>query len=181
MQKHNLDIEDLFKQHYKDLCHIAFNYLQNVRDAEDIVQEKFIALLHNKKLDNITNIKSYLWQSVKNACINKLEREKKLYRLEESFFTNYKSISQEEEMIRLEKQLYLHKQIDLLPKQCKKVFLLCVIEGISYKEVSKHLEVSVNAVKNQMKKAYKILRKSLNNHYVFSLFFKKTEYRGTLN
>ncbi|MDO5981396.1 RNA polymerase sigma factor [Flavivirga spongiicola] len=181
MQENNLDIEDIFKQHYKDLCHIAFNYLQNVKDAEDVVQEKFIALLHNKKLNEITNIKSYLWQSIKNACINKLEREKKLYRLEESYFTNYKSVSKEEEMIRLEQQLYLHKQIDLLPKQCKKVFLKCIIDGESYKETSKDLEISVNAVKNQMKRAYKILRKSLNNHYVFSLFIKKYIFRSTQN
>ncbi len=94
-----------------------------------------------------------MWQSVKNACINKLKREKKLYRLKEVYFVNYNSTSKEDEMIRLEKQLYLHKQIDLLPKQCKRVFLKCTINGDSYKQASEDLKISVQAVKNQKKRA----------------------------
>ncbi len=179
MYKNSLEIESIFKQYYKDLSHIAFNYLQDVSDAEDIVQEVFVSLLNSKKISSIDNIKPYLWQSVKNACINKLKREKKLYRLKEAYFVNYKEFSKEDEMIRLEKQLYLHKQIDLLPKQCKKVFLRCTMNGDSYKQASEDLEISVNAVRNQIKRAYKILRKSLNNHYFFTILFKKMITRST--
>ncbi|PXX22867.1 RNA polymerase sigma factor [Arenibacter sp. ARW7G5Y1] len=167
MYKNNLQIEIIFKKHYKDLCLIAYNYLQDVSDAEDIVQEVFISILRNKKIGNIANVKSYLWQCVKNACINKLKREKKLYCLNEAYTLDYNYISKEEEMICLENQLYLYQQIDLLPKQCKKIFLKCAINGDGYKQVSEDLEISVNAVKNQIKRAYKFLRESLTDYYIF--------------
>ena len=66
-------------------------------------------------------------------------------------------------------QLYqaLHK----LPEQCKQVFTLCCLQDMKYQEAADYLGISINTVRTQMGRAYKILRNSLDSKSFLNLLF----------
>jgi RNA polymerase sigma-70 factor (ECF subfamily) len=71
-------------------------------------------------------------------------------------------------------QWELQEKIELaiqqLPEQCQKIFRLCKIDGMKYKEIADELGISIKTVENQMGKALKILRKSLAGLLAFILY-----------
>ena len=48
--------------------------------------------------------------------------------------------------------------MDGLPEKCREIFILGCVDGLSYKEVSEKMGVSVNTVKTQVKVAYKKIK-----------------------
>ena len=58
-----------------------------------------------------------------------------------------------------------------LPQKCREVFLLSRQEGLTYKEIAQHMNISVKTVENQLSKALKLLRNSLSDLRMLILFF----------
>ena len=52
------------------------------------------------------------------------------------------------------------KVILSLPENCRKIFVMSVVEGMSYSDTASALAVSVNTVKTQVKIAYRKLKTS---------------------
>src|SRR5688572_22107227 len=66
----------LFTRYYRVLTAFAWKFLGDREMSKDIVQEIFVKLYSKKiSLDTIGNIKSYLFRSVANECINQLKKE----------------------------------------------------------------------------------------------------------
>lgn len=55
----------------------------------------------------------------------------------------------------------LLKAIDELPDRCKKIFVMTTMEKKKYTEVADLLGISVNTVKVQVSKAYRILKEKI--------------------
>jgi len=159
-------LEQLFRQHYQELCFYAFKYVREFATAEDIVQDVFVKLLAQKSRPAMDHPKYYLYTSVRNASLNRLKKNKPNLPIEETERIAPEAISIEEEMIESEQKLKLYKAIDRLPEQCKKIFLASNMNDLKYKEVAENLDLSINTVKTQMKKAYRILRDVLKDFYL---------------
>ena len=57
--------EQLFRNHYSELCSYANNFMQDLDDAEEIVQEVFVKFWENKDEINISSsVRAYLFRSV---------------------------------------------------------------------------------------------------------------------
>lgn len=151
-------VEKLFKKQYQELCLIAYGYVANLDEAEDIVQDVFISLL-TRENDNILNIGRYVKRSVKNASLNKIRQSKKM----EPITDKVLKFPLHENPLRINHDEEIRRAIQNLPLQCKKVFELCAMEGQKYSSAAKTLNISVNTVKSQMKKAYRILRVELQD------------------
>lgn len=163
------NLETVFKAKYKKLCLISLFYTRDIKEAEDIVQDIFVKILERDKEHAIIDINNYLNVAVRNASLKRNATNKRLQPIdEESIFYNEAHTNEVNELA-LNKKVALYKQIDLLPKQCKKIFLLCVLEDLKYQEAADVLGVSINTVKTQMKKAFKTLRSSLKD--IYTLFF----------
>ena len=59
-----------------------------------------------------------------------------------------------------ERDARLWKAVEDLPVRCRKVFLLCKRDGLSYREVAQTLGISEKTVENHVSKAMKALRKA---------------------
>ena len=73
----------------------------------------------------------------------------------------------------LEQQI--NTAIDVLPPQCKTVFMLSRFENLTYAEIGEQLKISVKTVDKHMVKALKILREQLKDYLpalVWLLMFK---------
>ena len=65
----------LFQKHYPRLCHIAYGYVLDRDEAEDIVQELFINVWDKGK-DSLPDkeFAAYMTTAVKNSCISFLRK-----------------------------------------------------------------------------------------------------------
>jgi RNA polymerase sigma-70 factor (ECF subfamily) len=164
----NLDkqlFEQLFREYFSHLSNFALSYVNDLDTAKEIVQEVFINLWNNK--DSITSdksVKSYLYTSVRNRCLNYIRDHKKFrsYVLDveiedaDQVFEN-NSISQTETQIKIQQAL------SKLPEKCKQVFELSRFEELKYKEIAEKLGISIKTVEGQVSKALKILREELKD------------------
>lgn len=107
--------------------------------------------------------------AVRNASLTRISQNNKMQAIDENTMVYVESISAEDNELSLRKKRKLYSQIDLLPEQCKKVFILCVVDGLKYQETANQLGLSINTVKTQMKKAFKMLRASLKEIYFLIL------------
>jgi len=145
-----------------------------MQDAEDIVQDIFVKMINHEDLTNINNLESYVRRSVRNASLKKIQITRRLVSLEEkNIDDSHFNISDEKVIIEREERIFINKQIEKLPPNCRKVFLMCVLDGMKYKEVATLQNVSVNTIKTQVKKAYKLLRMSVSEIYLFLNFTKR--------
>jgi RNA polymerase sigma-70 factor, ECF subfamily len=170
--------ELLFKEYYVLLCTIAEHLVHNAEDAEEIVSDVFFKLWNNK--ENITilsSVKGYLIKAVHNTAINFLQSKKnkdsKLHIsivTDNELTTGYRDYPlgqlYEKEIIEI-----LNKGIHSLPKGCRDIFLLSRNDDLSYEDIAKKMNISVNTVKSQMKIALSRLRKVLGIYLTTILFF----------
>ncbi|WP_194527917.1 sigma-70 family RNA polymerase sigma factor [Zobellia roscoffensis] len=165
------EVQIIFKEHYREFCLLSYSYVACMDQAKDVVQDVFVKVLIKENISEILNLKAYIWYSVKNTSIKYLKRSEKLEPLNQS--TLMMALQDEEKDDEL--SLKLQNALEKLPPQCKNVFELCVVHGLKYNSTADSLGISVNTVKTQMKKAYRILRKNIINvHYellLFALFY----------
>lgn len=173
------DFDLLFNDLYPPLVVFANKYINNIHECEGIVQDIFIKYWLNAhpSKNKKTEIKSYLYRSVYNRCIDFFRynsvKEKRLkdYKYFQKDFENIKDLILESEL-----KVRIEKAVNTLPKQCKKVFLLSRDSGLTYKEIACELDISVKTVETQIGKALKILRQQLSEVIVtlFSFSSQKT-------
>ncbi|WP_439183324.1 RNA polymerase sigma-70 factor [Carboxylicivirga taeanensis] len=166
----NESFDHIFKTYYSALCLYAQKYLQDQYQAEDAVQEVFYQLLQkDETLDRYKDIRSYLYQAVRNQCLNDIRHQKVKQKHQEKII----HYNQEEkdffsDLISAEVYRQLAQALNHLPQQCRTVYKLS-LEGLKSIEIAEDLGISVETVKTHRKRAKKILKEQLKN--LFSLLF----------
>ena len=159
--------EQLYKEHYPGLLHFATGWLGVESEAHEIVQEVFISVWEKgDELNWESGLKSYLYRSVKNRCLN-LNRDRKITSDVEDYKDHIQSsaVSPDQGMINEDLNLRINRAIASLPNRCRQVFLLKRREGFSQKEIAELMDTTEKTVENQMSKAMKILRAEIKiNH-----------------
>lgn len=153
---------ELFEHYFNALSAFGYQYVQDPYVVEDMVQEVFISFWEKREdFDHINAVKSYLYTSVRNKCLNHIKHkavEKKhesslLYRLEsEQYFTA--NVIEEEVFNRL------FSEIKNLPESAREIMLLA-LNGLKNQEIADELNISVNTVKTQKKISYAKLKESM--------------------
>jgi len=154
-------IEQHFRLWYKPLCLYALNYLNNLEESEDVVQDVFYTLWNRSESGNldVSSIKSYLFTSVRNRCLDLLKSSS--HKTAKEDLERAESIEVEEDSVmqnRAVQQAQMWTAIDSLPKQCRKILLMSKVDGMKYSEIANELGISENTVRNQMAKALSNLR-----------------------
>lgn len=154
----------LFEKYYVRLCDFARRILEDEAGAEDIVQDVFVTFIERSESISIGSvaIRAYLYQSVKNACLNKIRKGKVVERFE----TSHELPSIEEEhalsaMIHSEIIGEIHHALKKLPEGCRLIIRLGYFEGLNNPQIANELKISVNTVKSQKQRALFLLRKDL--------------------
>ena len=161
--------KELFNEFYQALCLFASRFLKDDALAADVVQEVFVKFWeHHADFDNDLKVKSYLYTSVRNTCLNIIRDKKEfipegetLYRLEkEAYFEN---AVLERESLRM-----FYAAIDTLPEQSRRIIYLA-IDGKTNREIALELGITEFTVHRLKKIAYKKLRVLLKDYYYFLL------------
>jgi RNA polymerase sigma-70 factor (ECF subfamily) len=156
--------ESLFRKHFMALVAFAMKFLRDTDTAKEIVHDVFIRLWEKRdNMDPQRSIKSYLFTSVHNRCLNYIRDNKKydhsefhLEKLEEN--TNWEN---NDKLVETETELRIRKAIDDLPDKCREIFILSRFEELKYAEIATKLGISIKTVEAQMSRALKSLRENL--------------------
>lgn len=161
--------EEIFKKRFDDfypmLCRIAFSYLPDTKECEDIVQESFIAVWNNgkDKLDE-KEFAAYMVRAVRNNCVSFLRKQtQQIISIEDHFAATESLDYEDEEDISPQYEEILEQVLSVLPPKCKEVFLMSKLHGLKYKEIADRLQISEKTVENQMGKAIKLLRQQVES------------------
>lgn len=131
--------------------------------AENIVQDVFVKFWENRTGLNINvSLKSYLYTSVKNHCLNFIKRENVLNPFDEN--TEIVATMTDAADGQLEKSELIrdvHDAVSRLPGKCREIFVMCKFDGLSYKEIAEVQNISINTVKTQLRRAMKYLSENL--------------------
>ncbi|MCL4283019.1 MAG: RNA polymerase sigma-70 factor [Flavobacteriales bacterium] len=156
-----LDLEGLFRLHYRALCGAAFGYLKDAAQAEDLVQELFAKLWQERDtLEFKVSPKAYLFAAVRNRCLNALAAGKRMRPLNEELDRlPEEDVKGEEE--HAERSARVLAAIEGLPPERRRIFRMSRNEGLKYQQIAERLGLSVKTVENQMGHALKTLRQEL--------------------
>ena len=155
------NFEVLFKEHYTELCNFALKYTKNEEDAEEVVQDVFYKIWEKRSFINIkTSIKSYLYISVRNKCLQNINH-KKIIRIHQNHIEsqgNPKTINPDENIIYEESIDIFNEALNTLPDRWRERGKRSRFEGLRYKEIAEELAVSVKTVEANISKALKTFR-----------------------
>ncbi|MEP1095992.1 MAG: RNA polymerase sigma-70 factor [Cyclobacteriaceae bacterium] len=168
------DFELVFREYFPYLCAFAKKYVADPDECKDIVHNVFLNLW--KKQDSIDlniPIKSYLFKSVHNRCLNYLRDHKKIVHHDliaktEAIPDHVESRDYLEES---ELEMQIVAAIDSLPEKCRRIFQLSRFEGKKYREIAEIEGLSVKSIEEQMSKALRILRGKLSEYLIILYFF----------
>ncbi|HPT32104.1 MAG TPA: RNA polymerase sigma-70 factor [Prolixibacteraceae bacterium] len=172
---------DLFFQYHGRLVLFAQKFTGDLQVSQDIVQDAFLKLWENSpSLDSYEMPKAYLFQAVKNSCLNHLRHLKTRYSAEAKLLNRF---SEAEKACFLESgdpmhsllEQDVHEKMDAIiasmPEKCRQVFLLSRHDGLKNKEIAEQMGISVKMVEKQISKALLILRIQLAGYLGVMLLF----------
>lgn len=156
--------QSLFRELYTPLTWFAARILNGKDPAEDIVMDAFVKIWYvGSDLNNVASSRSFLYSTVRNACIDAVRRQKR--KNESELELAYLSATEDryilEDMIRAELVGQLQNTLNTLPPKCREIFRLFYLEDKSIKEIATELNLSVNTIKTQKRRAMELLKQRL--------------------
>ncbi len=153
---------EFYTQIFQNLLIASDKHVKDIFVAEEIVQDVFLKIWESpESLELVKDIRPYLHRSVINASINYINRQRNIEQHHQKIAAEYS----DEYLIELDEEnelvILLHKEIEKLPAQCKKIFKLNRFEHLKYKEIALKLDLSERTVENHIANALKLLRKAL--------------------
>lgn len=173
-QSNAIPFRTLFQELYPEMVKIALFYVRDLPTAEDITQEIFTKLWEKQAdIGKIENLKGYLQYSIKNRCLNHLDHLQVVDKYQQEYIKQAEEDEQApDEYIQLVQHL-----LEQLPPKRKMILELSVVESKSYQEISQQLDISINTVKDHIKKAYAFLRekahKEVPNYILYFVLTNK--------
>lgn len=166
--------EQLFRTLFPSLMHFARKYVSDSDTATEITHDVFFNLWEKReKIDTSTSLKSYLYTSVYNRCMNYIRDQKKFNRDEQVFdrLEQEEHITLHDHLEVQELEAKILESMNSLPSRCREIFILNRFEGNKYAEIAEKMNISVKTVETQMSKALRILREKLADYLKILIIF----------
>ncbi len=156
----------VFDEYFNALAAFGYKYVPDQFEVEDLVQEAFISFWEKREdFNHINAVKSFLYTSVRNKCLNHLKHQTVVQKHEKALVYELESDHAfSSHVIEEETFNQLFVEIRNLPPSAQEIMLLA-LNGLKNQEIADELKVSVNTVKTQKKIAYSKLKENLGSHF----------------
>lgn len=143
----------------------SFRLLDNVFDAEEVMQESMLKVLTNKDLllPEQDAMIGRLKRIAINASIDVLRRSKDVFSWNDGIEV-IEDDSFEEIMMREECLALLHKAVESLPTGYKTVVLMYIVEELGYNDIAQILNITASAVRSQLTRAKRRITEWFENY-----------------
>jgi RNA polymerase sigma factor (sigma-70 family) len=153
----SLPFELLFQRHQEELLRFAGQH-SNEEVAEDLVQEAYLRLMRQAQTEKIDNPRAYLYTVTRNLSADYLRQGqiRSRYHADSDIECELIADTKPEPDIEVESQHKLQRcldTLDSLPEVYRHVFLLHRIDGMTYVEIGKALQIPARTVERYAAKA----------------------------
>lgn len=155
---------EVFSQYGDGLYYYVLKLTANEEKSKDIVQECFLRLWENmESIDTSTNLLPLLVTYIKNLLIDDFRKEQKrklfLTSLQQQQPGEMVQPEAEQQLALKDRQAQLTATLSGLSDKRQLIYRMVKQEGLTYKEVSRELSISIADVKKQMRLSLQALRK----------------------
>ena len=162
------NFESIFRKYHHPLFLYTLKFIEDENEALDLVQDIFITIW--KKgiyLENAERIKTYLFVSVKNSCLNYLTHQKvvnkfkhyetlQLKEMEAAYYASGEISLIEQEEVKL-----IEDVVASMPDIYKEVIVLSRFEGLKNSEIALKLNIPLRTVETRIFRALSILKEKV--------------------
>ena len=173
----NRIFETEFLPHAEALLNFGYHLTKNDMEAEDLMQETFLKSF--KSIDKYlvgTNAKAWLFRILKNEFINRYrqnQRQPNSVDIDEvhniqnqedgsSSLTAYVDLSEEMYNNMMGDEITI--ALNSLAEDFRVVILLCDIEGFTYEEISKIIDIPIGTVRSRLFRSRNMLKEKLKGY-----------------
>lgn len=169
-----------FEHFYPKMMALACRFVDE-HIAKDLVQELFTSYWENKASIEAANLRSYLYKSLQNSCLNYLkhqtviaeyEARKRIAETRVSFWIELMERNDGlRPIINRDIRKTIKTSIRKLPPKCRQTFELCYFRDMSHKQIAETMGISVRTVETHIRKAILFLRAEFKDLALLSLVF----------
>lgn len=157
-------LETLYLKYKKKILRIIWYYVNNIEDAEDILQSLFLKLIDKigkYKVYNNIQFRTWLFRVAINTAKDHLKMKKPVLNIEKisEIRDVKKGIAEELEM--KESLLKIRKCIFELPLKYREVISMIFLENMKYEDVARILNRPVGTIKSRSNYAVNLLKKKM--------------------
>ena len=154
---------ELVERHQRRVCGFVRNLVRHALDAEDLVQEVFVAAF--RKLDSFdaerSQFSTWLLTIARNQCLNHLKRSSLATASE--FDVEARTAQPLDAVLSRELHALLDAALDRLPLEQRTAFILAEIQELPYAEIAIIEEVELGTIKSRVSRAKQRLREVLSD------------------
>jgi RNA polymerase sigma-70 factor (ECF subfamily) len=171
-ESNEASFEALFHAFYDPLYGYAYTLLRDNGEADEVVQAVFVLLWESrKKLLIQHSLKAYLYRSVYHAVLASDKRRDRDSKYVLHLGRTADAVANRANNEVAEIETIVTQVMKDLPEGCRTIFQLSRYEGMRYKEIAEHLQISVKTVEAQITKALKIFRAKLVDYLPLLVFW----------
>jgi RNA polymerase sigma-70 factor, ECF subfamily len=158
--------EEIYRAHSGRLYSVAFRMVGNAADAEDLLQEIFLAA--HRKLGSFRGdsaLGTWLYRLAVNLCLDYLRsRTGRAIQVTDALDDEHPLADSESRGLaeRTVTKMDLERALAQLPEGCRMAFVLHDIEGLEHREVGEAMGIAEGTSKSQVHKARLRLRALLS-------------------
>lgn len=164
-------LEELFREHYVELCAFVYGYVASDDAAEDVVQDIFLSIWKDpaRWTERADKLRILLYVAARNRALDHLRyrqvRERHARRATGADLPNPFPAA-DIALAQQEIEVALNSAIAELPGSARQIFLLNREEGLTYREIAERLGISIKTVETQMSRSLKKLRSSMAEYLI---------------
>jgi RNA polymerase sigma-70 factor (ECF subfamily) len=164
-------IDEWFMREVLPLEPMLTRFLQrnwrNEAEISDLRQEAYARVYEAAQRERPQLVKPFLFQITRNLMIDRLRRQS-VVNLESVADFDWLNVSDDkpssEAYVAARQELrLLQAALDKLPPRCRQVVLMRKVEGLSQKEVAKHMGITIETVENQVAKGMRLLAQAMGS------------------
>lgn len=147
----NEGFDSLYWKYHHLIYKNVFKFVKNKEESQDILQDVFVTLWESREtIKQEQSVSGWLFVISFNKSVNHLKKKLRHSAAEDKVLRLYKSgYEDRDDSLDAHYQL-LHTAIEELSPQKQKVFKLCKLEGKSYEEAARQLNISRHTVKEYL-------------------------------
>jgi RNA polymerase sigma-70 factor (ECF subfamily) len=165
-----------FMPHINSMYNFGFRLTMDEDEANDLVQDTYLkAFRFINSFETGTNAKAWLFRILKNSFINDYRKKTKEpnkvdYQEIEQYYDSEESAGTEQTTdLRSETVQELlgdeiARALNQLPVDFRTVIILCDVEGFTYEEMAKILDIPIGTVRSRLHRARMLLKDKLKTY-----------------